>query len=172
LLVGFPELEADNLLLDRNFFSNRYILKESFSKQVDIRPASMYTDVPYTTSLVRETEGLTMASVYRSAPAGTTDGPHAEPPRLLDRLRFALRTKHYALATEKSYRHWMVEYLRFHRSGDQWRHPTEKRFSMPSPSPSCRRAVVAHLSSLAFLPHRIVRSAGYRNKPLEIGRTV
>jgi len=53
------------------------------------KPASMYTDVPSTTSLVRETEGLAMASVYRSAPAGTTDGPHAEPPRLLDRLRFA-----------------------------------------------------------------------------------
>jgi len=29
------------------------------------------------------------------------------------------------LATEKSYRHWIVEFLRFHRTGGEWRHPTE-----------------------------------------------
>ena len=34
-----------------------------------------------------------------------------------------MRAQHYALATEKSYRHWIVEFLRFHRSGDEWRHP-------------------------------------------------
>jgi integron integrase len=34
-----------------------------------------------------------------------------------------MRSLHYALATEKSYRHWIVEYLHFNRSGAQWRHP-------------------------------------------------
>ena len=43
-----------------------------------------------------ETEGYAMASVYHSAPEGTINGPQNEPPRLLDRLRFALRAKHYA----------------------------------------------------------------------------
>jgi hypothetical protein len=32
-------------------------------------------------------------------------------------------TSDWALATEKAYRHWIVEFLRFHRDGGQWRHP-------------------------------------------------
>ncbi len=32
---------------------------------------------------------------------------------------------HYAVTTEKSYRHWIVEFLRFHRVGGEWRHPAE-----------------------------------------------
>ena len=36
-----------------------------------------------------------------------------------------MRSLHYALATEKSYRHWIVEFLRFHRVSDEWRHPTD-----------------------------------------------
>jgi site-specific recombinase XerD len=34
-----------------------------------------------------------------------------------------MRSLHYALATEKAYRHWIVEFLRFHRDGDDWKHP-------------------------------------------------
>ena len=34
-----------------------------------------------------------------------------------------LRALHYALTTEKAYRHGIVEFLRFHRDGDDWKHP-------------------------------------------------
>jgi integron integrase len=34
-----------------------------------------------------------------------------------------MRSLHYALATEKAYRHWIVDFLRFHRDGSEWRHP-------------------------------------------------
>jgi hypothetical protein len=34
-----------------------------------------------------------------------------------------MRTLHYALATEKAYCHWIIEFLRFHRDGGEWRHP-------------------------------------------------
>ena len=44
-------------------------------------------------------------------------------PKLLDHFRDKMRALHYALATEKAYRHWIVEFLRFHRTGGQWRHP-------------------------------------------------
>jgi integron integrase len=37
-----------------------------------------------------------------------------QPPRLLDRLRMALRVRHYATATEESYVHWAERYIRFH----------------------------------------------------------
>ena len=36
-----------------------------------------------------------------------------------------MRSAHYALSTEKSYRYWILEYLRFHRQKGQWRHPAE-----------------------------------------------
>lgn len=38
--------------------------------------------------------------------------------KLLDQFRDKMRTLHYALATEKAYRHWIIEFLRFHRDGD------------------------------------------------------
>lgn len=43
--------------------------------------------------------------------------------KLLDQFRDKMRSLHYALATEKAYRHWIMEFLRFHRDGDQWKHP-------------------------------------------------
>ncbi|MCA9248960.1 MAG: integron integrase [Planctomycetales bacterium] len=51
--------------------------------------------------------------------AGGDDG------KLLARFRDKMRTMHYALSTEKSYRNWILEFLRFHRKGDTWRHPGE-----------------------------------------------
>ncbi len=45
--------------------------------------------------------------------------------RLLDRFHNKMRSLHYALSTEKSYRHWIVEFLRFHRVSGKWRHPAE-----------------------------------------------
>jgi hypothetical protein len=43
------------------------------------------------------------------------------PPRLLDRLRLALRVRHYSPRTEACYGEWATRYIRFHRL----RHPQE-----------------------------------------------
>ena len=45
----------------------------------------------------------------------------ASPPKLLDQLRSAVRYRHFALATEKAYAHWVRAYVRFHGL----RHPRE-----------------------------------------------
>ncbi|NUO83964.1 integron integrase [candidate division KSB1 bacterium] len=49
------------------------------------------------------------------APAG------AQPPKLLDRLRYELRTEHYARSTEQAYVDWAYRYIMFHNK----RHPAE-----------------------------------------------
>jgi len=69
----------------------------------------------------RKTEGLIMTSVYHSAPARTIRRPQGEPPRLLDRLRFALRAKHYAYRTEQAYILWVRRFILHHGK----RHPQE-----------------------------------------------
>ncbi len=55
-----------------------------------------------------------MGSVYPSAQAAATIGVPAEPPRLLDRLRFALRAKHYSFRTEQAYVHWVRRFILHH----------------------------------------------------------
>ena len=42
-------------------------------------------------------------------------------PKLLDRLREALRTSHYNRRTEETYRHWVKRFVYFHKM----RHPKE-----------------------------------------------
>jgi len=42
-------------------------------------------------------------------------------PKLIDRLRFAIRAKHYSPKTEQAYVHWTRRYVRFHA----FRHPRE-----------------------------------------------
>lgn len=44
-----------------------------------------------------------------------------KPPRLLDRVREALRVRHLSLRTEKAYLHWIRRYILFHKK----RHPSE-----------------------------------------------
>ncbi|MBD2464376.1 integron integrase [Oscillatoria sp. FACHB-1407] len=44
-----------------------------------------------------------------------------QPPRLLDQVRHAIRLKHYSLKTEKSYLHYIRDYILFHNK----RHPKE-----------------------------------------------
>ncbi|WP_062815343.1 integron integrase [Alcanivorax sp. NBRC 102024] len=44
-----------------------------------------------------------------------------KPVRLLDQFRFYLRQNNYRYATEKTYMHWVVQYIRFHGK----RHPDE-----------------------------------------------
>jgi len=56
------------------------------------------------------------ASVLReTAPAA------AAKPKLLDRVRHAVRTRHYSRRTEKAYVHWVKRYIFFHGK----RHPAE-----------------------------------------------
>ena len=64
--------------------------------------------------------------------AGSAGAPK---PRLLDRVREALRTRHYSRRTEKAYVHWLKRYIFFHGK----RHPAE----MGAPE------VTAFLTSLA-----------------------
>src|SRR2546423_1119276 len=53
-------------------------------------------------------------------PAGDPRGEEpAKPPRLLDRVREAIRVRHYSLRTEDSYAQWVRRFVLFHRK----RHP-------------------------------------------------
>ena len=45
--------------------------------------------------------------------------------KLLEKVTAVMRRKHYALRTEKTYRHWILAFLRFHRNAQGWRHPSE-----------------------------------------------
>lgn len=45
----------------------------------------------------------------------------AKPPRLLDRVRASIRSRHYSIRTEKSYVDWIVRFIKFHDR----RHPRE-----------------------------------------------
>jgi integron integrase len=47
--------------------------------------------------------------------------PPARPPRLLDRVREAIRSRHYSRRTEKAYVHWIRRFIFFHGK----RHPAE-----------------------------------------------
>lgn len=47
--------------------------------------------------------------------------PEQPPKRLLDQVRDAIRRKHYAYRTEKTYVHWVKRYVLFHNK----RHPEE-----------------------------------------------
>jgi len=47
------------------------------------------------------------------------DPPTArQPPGLLERVRAAIRTRHYSYRTEKSYLQWIVKFVRFHGARD------------------------------------------------------
>ena len=51
---------------------------------------------------------------------GTVPGQH-QPPKLLDRVRIAIRTRHYSLRTEEAYVAWIRRFIFFHNK----RHPAE-----------------------------------------------
>ena len=56
-----------------------------------------------------------MSAVHETSPAGPSK------PRLLDRVRAALRTRHYSTRTEEAYVAWIRRYILFHAK----RHPAE-----------------------------------------------
>jgi len=57
----------------------------------------------------------------RSLVARESRTPEAPKPRLLDRVREAIRAKHYSPRTEKNYVAWIRRYILFYRK----RHPAE-----------------------------------------------
>ena len=59
-----------------------------------------------------------MNRVYR---VSNPDASNPQPPKLLDRLRQTLRTKHYAYRTEQAYVGWVRRFILFHDK----RHPQE-----------------------------------------------
>ena len=48
------------------------------------------------------------------SPGGGSARPAGSPPKLLDSVREALRTRHYSLRTETAYVGWIRRYIRFH----------------------------------------------------------
>ncbi len=50
-----------------------------------------------------------------------TGGSEGKSPKLLDRLRQAIRTRHYSPSTEKAYVSWVKRFIFFHGK----RHPKE-----------------------------------------------
>lgn len=63
--------------------------------------------------------------VMVSAPGNASSPPvtpsFSKQPRLLDRVRAAVRTRHYSLRTEEAYIHWIKRFILFHGK----RHPAE-----------------------------------------------
>jgi site-specific recombinase XerD len=61
---------------------------------------------------------MVTSAAQRPAP---TRLPSARPLKLLDRVRAAIRARHYSLRTEESYIAWIRRFILFHRK----RHPAE-----------------------------------------------
>ena len=51
----------------------------------------------------------------------TQNGSSIDQPKLLDQVRFRIRTKHYSMSTERAYVHWIKRYILFHNR----RHPKD-----------------------------------------------
>jgi integron integrase len=66
-------------------------------------------------------EVLTTPRVPTANPHYIASGVQANQPKLLDRLREALRSRHYSRRTEPAYRHWAKRFIFFHNV----RHPAE-----------------------------------------------
>ncbi len=63
---------------------------------------------------------LTIDKPNATTPPALTDTA-AKPPRLLDRMRAAIRVRHYSLSTEHTYCHWVKRFIYFHAK----RHPAD-----------------------------------------------
>jgi integron integrase len=88
--------------------------------------------------------GVTLPITYPVVPeaalvARETGPPGPRPPRLLDRVREAIRARHYSRRTEKAYVAWIRRYILFHGK----RHPSEMGAA----------EVTQYLSSLAVQGH-------------------
>jgi hypothetical protein len=72
----------------------------------------------------------------------TVNPPAAREPKLLDRVRAAIRTRHYSRRTEEAYVHWTRRFIVFHGK----RHPSAmgaaemSSSSTVTPWRGCRRS--------------------------------
>ena len=81
----------------------------------------------------------------------TEHPPVQKKPKLLDQVRYVLRTKHYSMKTEEAYLHWIKRFILFHNK----RHPKE----------------MGETEINEFLTHLAVKekvSASTQNSPREI----
>jgi integron integrase len=86
--------------------------------------------------------------------------PAPRPPRLLDRVREAVRSRHYSRRTEKAYVHWIRRFILFHGK----RHPaemgaTEVTAFLTSPAVQAKVAASTQnqaLSALLFLYREVL----------------
>ena len=62
---------------------------------------------------------MTQTAAHRQAGVATSNEP--QPAKLLDRVREAIRARHYSLRTEEAYVGWIRRFILFHRK----RHPAE-----------------------------------------------
>ena len=69
---------------------------------------------------VHETEHLAKAPALSVVAPRPTEGVGG--PKLLDRLREALRTRHYSRRTEQTYCHWGKRFIYFHHPKRRRRH--------------------------------------------------
>lgn len=83
-----------------------------------LRPSGV---VPATPSQPPRVFSESQAKVSPLIPAPAGAPALSRQPKLLDRLRDALRARHYSPRTEQSYRHWVKRFIFFHHV----RHPAE-----------------------------------------------
>ncbi|MCG8347990.1 MAG: phage integrase N-terminal SAM-like domain-containing protein, partial [Chloroflexales bacterium] len=76
--------------------------------------------------------------------------PNDAPPRLLDRVRQALRVKQYALRTEEAYVGWIKRYVLFHN-----KRPPQAMGMPESAAFRTNRAVTQRVAVVAFTPFRV-----------------
>lgn len=60
-------------------------------------------------------DGRNTPAMRKVAPQPTPDTTHPRQPKLLDRMREALRSRHYSRRTEQTYCHWTVQELLGHK---------------------------------------------------------
>ena len=59
--------------------------------------------------------------VHSATQLSTSGLPSVQPPKVLDRLRDAIRARHYSVHTEEAYVGWVRRFILFHNK----RHPAE-----------------------------------------------
>src|SRR2546421_9303854 len=88
-----------------------------------LRLSSVHAEVAMEAgSTMRSVRYAVAAECLPAAPLLRETGAAQSPkPKLLDRVRHAVRARHYSRRTEKAYVHWIKRFIFFHNK----RHPTE-----------------------------------------------
>ena len=86
-----------------------------------VRPRPMSGIAPATPPPSPEAPARADPKISSLIPTPPGVRPLGQQPKLLDRLREALRSRHYSPRTEQTYRHWVKRFIFFHNV----RHPAE-----------------------------------------------